>query len=155
MIYIEAPKEYTVRNSEPTLFLAGGITNCGNWQMDVVNGLKGIPITIYNPRREKWDISDPTVNREQISWEFRYLNSVGAILFWFAPETLCPITLFEYGKYITQQNKRLFVGCHKDYCRTEDILIQTGLARPKQLIHRNLDSLIGGVKEWANEHTII
>lgn len=92
--------------------------------------LKDTDLTILNPRRKHFPMDDPNAAASQIVWEHKHLDIAKSIMFWFSPETLCPITLFEYGKWIVS-GKRLFVGCHPDYARLIDVKIQTALVRPR------------------------
>lgn len=70
------------------------------------------------------------------------------IMFWFTPPTLNPITLFEYGKVLGDKEGwraySIFVGCHPEYARREDVIVQTKLARPHSriVVHDNLDDMI-------------
>src|SRR5437016_4204315 len=95
MQYVEAPDEYD--GPGPSLFLAGGITGTFNWQDDVVARLAELPLVILNPRRKNFPMNDPAAAEAQIGWEFRHIRRATAVLFWFPPETLCPIALFELG----------------------------------------------------------
>lgn len=141
------PKQYVVApNREPndfpaaqeqknSIFLAGSITGAGNWQTDTANKLRS-RFHVFNPRRDNFNVSDPKVEREQITWEFSYLNYCRNILFWFAPETLAPITLFELGTVLElgfRGEKNIFIGIHPDYKRKNDVLIQTELRAPNLL----------------------
>jgi hypothetical protein len=149
MKYVEALDELeAARWHEKTLFLGGGITNCTNWQNEMCQLLKDTDLTILNPRRQNFPMDDPNTASAQIVWEYKHLDIAKSIMFWFSSETLCPITLFEYGKWIVS-GKRLFVGCHPDYARLADIRIQTALARQNQLIHTDLNSLAEEIKDWA------
>lgn len=149
MKYVEALDELdAARWGEKTLFLGGGITNCINWQNEMCQLLKDTDLTILNPRRQNFPMDDPNAATAQIVWEYKHLDIAKSIMFWFSPETLCPITLFEYGKWIVS-GKRLFVGCHPDYARLSDVRIQTALARQNQLVHTDLNSLAEEIKDWA------
>ena len=142
--YIEAPKYYykdTIRafdweSGKRTLFLAGGITNCPDWQRELVNKLNDINLIIFNPRRENFPIHDPAASFEQIKWEFKYLKDCRAISFWFAKGSLNPIVLFEYGRWsyfairYWQFFKKIFVGIDPEYKRKQDVEIQTKLLEP-------------------------
>jgi len=141
MIQIQAPDD-TVLDNFVTVFLAGGITSCHNWQMETIELFSKIwpknNLAIFNPRRKVWD--DTINNKEQIEWEFHRIKKTDIVAFWFPPETLCPITLFEYGKFLGQASKHssvfdqmLVVGCHPDYKRKEDVIIQTKLERPDKV----------------------
>lgn len=62
-------------------------------------------------------------------WEFKGLQNSTDILFWFPCETLCPITLYEYGRYLAKYSDvNIFVGAHPAYQRLKDLHIQTRLA---------------------------
>src|SRR5947208_1960195 len=129
--YIEALTEF--KGNGPSLFLAGGITACFNWQERVAAALAELPLTILNPRRANFPIDDPTAAAAQIEWEHRHLRKATATLFWFPAETLCPITLYELGAW-SMNRKPMFVGTHPDYQRRQDVVIQTRLARPEVLV---------------------
>jgi hypothetical protein len=129
-IVIESPNEiYSVANHNArTLFLAGGITNVPDWQSTVVDALNQYEnLTIYNPRRKDFFNAK---EEEQIVWEFTHLNKSDILLFWFAKETVCPITLYELGKWVNSTNKTAIIGIDPEYTRKKDIIIQTKLARP-------------------------
>ena len=52
MKYIEVPEVY--KGDEKSLFLAGGISNCPNWQKELVDLLKNKEIVLLNPLRKKF-----------------------------------------------------------------------------------------------------
>ncbi len=132
-----------------SLFLGGGITSCPQWQPIMVDLLKDTELVLVNPRRDNFDVTQKGIQEEQISWEYKYLRAVTGRMFWFPKETLCPITLFELGKYI-EKTDALFVGCDIDYGRREDLLIQMGLARPwAPQVHYTLDGLAESIRNWA------
>ncbi len=144
MRYIEALDGwdgYYKFNENYSLFLAGGISNCSNWQDKVVSGLKHSPLILLNPRRKNFPMDAPYQSQRQIEWEHQHLQMADAIMFWFCKETLCPITLFEYGKWLVM-DKKLFVGCDPEYERLIDVKIQTRLERPMQIVHTDLNDLI-------------
>ena len=156
MRYIEAfssvhESGYIKGRPEVSLFLAGGITGCPRWQDKVVKLLTSSQIVIMNPRREVWPGDDDKDEiRKQILWERDHLKFARAILFWFCKETNCPITLFELGKWIGINNKRIFVGCEPGYSRTFDVTTQLAVEGFKIPVHDNLESLIAEVKGWAH-----
>ncbi len=128
--YTEAPDHYVEpypRQSIPTIFLAGGITGCPDWQIAIRTMLRDVHT--FNPRRKDFPIGDPNAALEQIKWEHDYLRLADAILFWFPCETLCPIVLYELGAW-SMTKKPIFVGVHPDYKRIQDVKIQTKLVRP-------------------------
>jgi len=139
---------------EKSVFLAGGISNCPNWQRTAfINlGMSNFEnLVLINPRRKSFDVSDHTASVKQIEWEYHHLKAADAILFWFPCETLCPITLFEYGKWLTK-DKPLFVGCDVKYARMQDLIIQTKMEKPSLRVHENLLSLLSDVKNWCVNH---
>jgi hypothetical protein len=146
MNYIESPTEY--QGKEKSLFLAGGITNCPDWQAELTDLLKNEDIVLLNPRRANFPIHNPNAAHQQIEWEYRHLRKADAISFWFPKETMCPIVLYELGAH-SMTDKPLFVGVHPEYARRQDVEIQTRLIRPKIEIVYDLNSLYGQIKKWT------
>ena len=85
MKILQSPEEYFFKEKEDKIliFLAGGITNCSNWQDSLIESLKPIlkekeyfqNLILINPKRE----SSIALNNEeeiikQIKWEYKYLN---------------------------------------------------------------------------------
>jgi hypothetical protein len=139
-IYVEAPNEVTLADSDErsswnSVFLAGGITGCPDWQKEVRYLLSASGLIIFNPRRASFDVN-ATPSHEQIKWEYEKLNAADCILFWFpAGASLCPIALYELGtwtQHVTMTGKRkpIFIGIEPGYKREEDIRVQTELTRP-------------------------
>lgn len=128
----------------PKVFLAGGITECPDWQSKVIKEVtKQIRVNdeadlvLLNPRRPTPSL-DPA---EQIAWEYRYLEAAHLISFWFPKESVCPIALFEYGNYAFSS---VFVvtGVEPGYPRAHDVVVQTALRRPDAMIHSTLDAVV-------------
>jgi len=145
MKYIEAPDEYefvlrknknTLNDIQKSIFLAGGITNCPDWQQELVNRLKEMDLIIFNPRRKNFPIHDPNAAYQQIKWEYKYLGLCKMISFWFSRGSLNPIVLFEYGRWsymvkrFWQFERKIFVGIDPEYKRKQDVEIQTKLLDP-------------------------
>jgi hypothetical protein len=148
MKYVEALTDYMCAGTDMTLFLAGGITNCPDWQMEMVGRLADTDLTILNPRRANFPMDDPNASEEQIKWEHKHMNRVDAILFWFPPETNCPITLYELGMW-NPRPKKIFVGCDPCYSRIVDVRVQTTLERPSLKVAVSLEELEYAVKRWT------
>lgn len=130
--------------SKYRLFVAGGISNCSDWQNEFINILQPTDLILFNPRRKDFDINDPKMTVEQINWEYTHLQTSDAIAFWFPPETMCPITLFELGSSLRRFHVEIFVGIHPDYKRRMDLEIQIPLVRPEiQIVY--------SVKELAQQ----
>ena len=57
---------YNLKNIK--LFLAGGITNCDDWQSKVIDELNAFSLDdlmIFNPRRKHFDVSDKNASQKQ------------------------------------------------------------------------------------------
>jgi hypothetical protein len=146
MTYVEAPAMYD--GPGPSLFLAGGISGAFDWQADVAGRLAGLPLTLLNPRRRDFPMDDPTAAEGQIAWEFCHLRRATAVLFWFPPETLCPIALFELGGRVMAPEQPLFVGTHPGYARRLDVEIQLRLARPEVRVATDTAELARQIETW-------
>jgi hypothetical protein len=146
MNYIESPTEYD--GKDISLFLAGGITNCSDWQSEMVKNLKDLSITIINPRRKNFSVEDINSEEEQVKWEFENLHKASAISFWFSKETLNPITLLELGSWLVS-NKKLFIGIHPDYIKKVNLITQIKFARTDVEIVYSLEELIAQIKNWV------
>jgi hypothetical protein len=122
-------------------FLAGGTSNCPDWQHDVLATLDaGDGRVIANPRRR--GSFRPEDAEDQITWEWNAMRVSRMISFWFPCETLCPIALFELGKAIMRTSVRTVVGVHPSYARKMDIETQLGLERSDIMIVYSLDDLL-------------
>ncbi|WP_439621145.1 nucleoside 2-deoxyribosyltransferase domain-containing protein [Gemmata sp.] len=143
---VEAPQEYD--GPGPSVFLAGGISGTTDWQQQVVGRLSDVPVTLLNPRRANYPWHDPSAAAAQIEWEFRHLHRATAILFWFPPETLCPIALFELGGRVQVREQALFVGTDPAYARKLDVEIQLRLARPEVQVTTSVWDLAEQVRGW-------
>jgi hypothetical protein len=155
--YIEAPQAAWIKNKY-SIFLAGGISNCSDWQSEVAAKLAVFEhLTVVNPRRKDYNCDDPAQEKIQITWEHLKLREVNQTLFYFAPETLCPITLFEYGSALERliqlrsELDIMFVACHPDYKRKNDVLIQTELMTNRVKVRDSLDAAMEDVVKF-NEY---
>lgn len=118
-----------------SIFLAGGISNCRDWQSDMIEELKNLDVDglvglgdliIFNPRRDDFDITDKTATIEQIKWEHKCLERCDICSFFFPEsDTVQPIALYELGKHMGK--RRSVVGIQKGYLRAEDVKIQLAL----------------------------
>jgi hypothetical protein len=136
-------------NDEPpefvSVFLAGGISNCPDWQNEVTTALDEFPVTIFNPRRGVFP-DELTAEEEQIRWEFEGLRSANLIAFWFPKETLNPITLFEFGAAM-ERSSPIIVGIDPKYARKVDLEIQIKLRRPDIHIVCSLAEFVQAIKK--------
>ena len=132
-----------------SVFLGGGITNCKNWQDEVIKELMDENITIYNPRRKYFDVTDDGITYEQIEWEFFYLEEMNIFSMYFCnSESVQPICMYELGRNIIRmQNrfpsdweKRIVISVEDGYKRKEDVLIQTELATNNKVFVETVNS---------------
>ena len=130
-----------------TVFLAGGITNCRDWQSEVIEYLKQyevnnkLDLRVYNPRRPNFNIEtdDP---EEQIRWEYSNIESTEIFSMYFCnSESDQPICMYELGmrlgridsnphSYISPLNGsyNTIISVEDGYKRSNDVVIQTRLA---------------------------
>lgn len=146
MIYIEAPQDHI--GDEASLFLAGGITGCPDWQQEMVRMLSNTSLVLFNPRRANFPIHDPSAAKDQITWEHTCLRKATAISFWFPKETLCPIVLYELGAW-SMTDKKIFVGVDPGYQRAQDVQIQTSLVRPDIQVVASIAALAQQIASWV------
>jgi hypothetical protein len=143
-LIIEAVNEiYSLENNRNVkLFLAGGITNCPDWQSVLIDDIKDIPnLTVYNPRRKNFPINDPKASEQQITWEFNHLRDCDIAVFWFSQGSLNPIVLYELGMWGNSNNRPMIVGVDTEYERKQDVIIQTQLAKPDQFVFQSLEAM--------------
>ena len=149
MKILQSPEEYIFKEKEDKIliFLAGGITNCSNWQDSLIESLKPIlkekeyfqNLILINPKRE----SSIALNNEkeiikQIKWEYKYLNQCDIFTMFFDDTKLSdqPICFYELGKYLNQfQNiyktnfeDHIIISFKNGFRRDLDLKIQIDLA---------------------------
>ena len=167
MQYVEAPTRVR-RYAQPAIFLAGGISNCSDWQSRMREMLEPrvkVPATLFNPRRARYP-TDPSALRQQIEWEFAHLWRAQIVTFWFSRATLCPITLYELGSHLTRlkmlragdrRRPRICIGVERGYQRAQDVAIQRSLLAPEvpivDSIRRLAEFVVREVTEFNQRHT--
>ena len=143
MKLITAPeKTYTNKTS---VFLAGGITGCPNWQKQAIEKLEDTDLAIYNPRR---DFFDPKNAKEQIAWENWALFQADIFSIWFSGcNQTQPICLYELGKYLQIFSlEKVVIGTHPDYPRRFDVEQQLLHVDPNIPISLSLEEHIWRIK---------
>ena len=110
------------------IFLAGTIDN-GNskdWQKEVIESLNGvglennIDITIFNPRRKKWNkILSKKDLEYQIKWEQEHLDRADLIIMVLLDNAKSPISLLELGLYA--ESGKLLVFCTAKFWRYDNV----------------------------------
>jgi hypothetical protein len=153
MKIIECPDKYYPKESDISIFVAGGISGCFNWQQEMIARFKDHDdnLVMINPRRADYDMSDPELGAKQIEWERAHLIRASAVLFWFPYETLCPITLFELGA-MASSGKKIFVACHPAYQRKFDVEKQISLIRPDVTVHDKFCDMVDDIDVWIESN---
>lgn len=146
MIYIEAPARYRRSDGHgPSIFLAGGITGCPDWQAQARELLATTPVVVLNPRRAHRVRPDGDVLAQQVAWEYHDLHRADLTLFWFPAcdprVTVQPITLLELGTAIAEarlRGRRIVVGADAGYPRRPDLEQQLRHSLPDLTMHDTL-----------------
>lgn len=148
MKIITAPKYYDLFSTDISVFLAGGITNCDDWQKECIKQLEYYyphdidNFVVFNPRRENFPIDNPTASFQQIQWEFDAIERCDVFSMYFCSgESDQPICMYELGRNILRMQtrfpsdweKRIVISVEQGYKRKQDVLIQTGLATNNKL----------------------
>lgn len=134
MIVITAPHLYIPKYDDVTVFLAGGITGCRDWQNETIEHLRKFvgrddtQVVVYNPRQENFDVNNPAATIDQITWEYQYLNQVDIFSMYFVGgDQIQPICMYELGRYIIMFEDEQVISTEKDYIRKIDVVNQVAL----------------------------
>ena len=157
VIEITAPS-YLKEEDSISVFLAGGITNCPNWQKEVIKRIREefrnrgyedkenyLDLVIFNPRRENFPIDNPNAAYAQIEWEFHHLEDMDIFSMYFCSgESDQPICMYELGRHLERMRYRFYntykdrivVSAETDYRRRKDVEIQMRLALNADVLPR-------------------
>ena len=139
MKIIQAPEEYLCPSDSIPCFMAGGLQKC-DWHTEFfeeLNKYSCMHLVIYNPKRTVFDMQDPAIEEQQITWEFKYLNAYLKRPYIFSMYFDCssspqPICFYELGRYIALLQDSgwdsVVISCHPEFFRKRDVIIQTRLA---------------------------
>lgn len=149
MEVITAPTK-DIYNWKTSVFLAGGITDCPDWQSEVIKYLEKydlntrIRLKVYNPRRKNFDIHKDSAE-EQIKWEYDMINRSDIFSMYFCnSDSVQPICMYELGVRIGRiagrgfdhsKGYRTIISIEDGYKRADDVIIQVGLALPDMKIN--------------------
>ena len=140
MNVITAVNEYKLKPGQVSVFLAGGITDCWDWQQEVIKELSKFSNTenlvVFNPRRSDFSIDDPNAAQIQIEWEYKYLHEADIFSMYFTEgKSTQPICMYELGVHLTRLSDlnslkplSAIISVESGYCRAKDVLIQSKLA---------------------------
>lgn len=125
MVEIKSPARFK-HTTGTSVFLAGSIEmgSAVDWQQEIVNSLELTDITVFNPRRDDWDSSwvqtfdNPQFN-QQVNWELDALDHASIVVFYFAPNTMSPISLMELG--LMASTKKVVVCCPNGFWRKGNV----------------------------------
>jgi len=146
---------------EYALYLAGGMSNCPNWQKEFTQHFENLKddcqtmmrcfwlnnLTIINPRRNNYDPTKKSEVKKQTMWEYSHIKSSDAMVFYFPEESICSSALLQYGKCLAS-NKKIFLGIDESYTKLLDLYTITRLERPDQPINYSLKDLIEEVQTF-------
>lgn len=123
-----APRRTPRAPARVKVFLAGSIDMglAVEWQDQVIEELRDLPITLFNPRRPDFDatLEQDITNyafAEQVNWELDHLDQSNIVLVYFDPKGKAPVTLMELGLHIA--SKRMVVCCPPGYWRRGNVQI--------------------------------
>lgn len=143
-----APEMPRLLRDDRTVFLAGSIEMgaAEEWQDKFIKKAQlalADDWVFLNPRRAKWDndlvqsINNP-VFYQQVDWEMNWLSRSNYKIFYFANDTLSPITLLELGSFGSSYDS--YVVCGDNYRRKGNVEIFCN--RNNILIYDNLDQVL-------------
>lgn len=134
MNVIYPPNKVPYPNTEKMVFLAGSIEMgvAIDWQNQVIEKLKDLPVTILNPRRPDWDSTwkqgqNEQPFRDQVLWELSGIAKSDVVFFYFDPNTKSPISLMELGLCIGGK-KDILVCCPAAFYRQANVAITCEVA---------------------------
>jgi hypothetical protein len=137
--YFESPDWFDSHG--PSIYLAGGISGCPDWQSRVTESLRELPIAVLNPRQASYPGGDRAF-RAQVEWEYYHIHRADVMLFWFPAASLQPIVWYELGTVVSTRDSRICVGAEPGYARRFDLEVQLSLAHPTLKINSILGSVI-------------
>jgi hypothetical protein len=124
-----APELPLINKNDKSVFLAGSIEmgKAEEWQQKFLGKVSDFPNNwvFLNPRRKDWDSSweQPITNPnffQQVDWELTLLEKADYKIFYFADNTISPVTLMELGHYGGYNS---YVICGKNYLRRGNVEI--------------------------------
>jgi hypothetical protein len=131
--HIQASDEFPKDENRIKIFLGGSIEmgKADHWQQNLVDQLSkesfDRPLDLYNPRHNRewkteWmnDYEPGTPFHTQVDWELRHQKDADLLLYYFAADTISPITLFELGLF-QQQNP--VIGMDPAYLRAGNLVV--------------------------------
>lgn len=116
------------------LFLAGSIEQgkAYDWQEQVIKEFENYDISIFNPRRRKWnaELEQSFTNetfREQVVWEQNEMLQATHVLMYLVAGTMSPISQFEFGQLTMMPNIDTVIVCPKAFWRRGNYEVYSAL----------------------------
>lgn len=150
---IQPPSFLVSPSIRHSVFLGGSIEmgEAEKWQDRFIEKLAeklkksgtGRVFDVYNPRRDDWDsswvqsIENPQFY-QQVTWELTEIKRCDTRVFYFAPETISPVTMLKFGD--SWNMERTYLCAHPDYLRYGNLQIFAYMR--KLHIYKNLDEVI-------------
>ena len=129
---IVAPNLYTPNYNEVSVFLAGGIVGCEEWQRMVIEDLNRYDdvdnLVVYNPRRKFFDLNDLNATENQIEWEYKYLRDCDIFSMYFDNDQIQPICMYELGRHLRGNSINNVISVCENYPMRLDVMHQVRLA---------------------------
>lgn len=166
-LVITPPGSFTQYLNQPrkfrTHFLGGSIEmdKAERWQDRLITAWPDMPTepdmwqdVVLNPRRAAWDSSwvqsiDNPEFTGQVQWELSAVYTADALLFYFDPNTMAPITLMELGIAAADQGRpreSVHVICPKGYWRKGNVDVVCKAHRIEKT-YESLDQFIEMLQE--------
>lgn len=147
---LKPPAPLVLADAEPSVFLAGSIEmgRATLWQAEVEVALADLQVTIFNPRRDAWDVSwEQSITnpqfREQVEWELEAQERASIIAAYFDPATKAPITLLELGLFA--RSGKVMACCPPGFWRRGNV--QIVCARYAVPLYDRLSDLVQALRE--------
>lgn len=139
MQLITAPQSYTKYVGDISVFLAGPVTTCEDWQNQVVMAFQNEDddLILINPRRDSFDINKKEETRKQIEWEFNMIELCDIFSMYFCGgESVQPISMYELGRNLVRMQQRfpsdwrhrIVITVDPKYEKFNDVVTQVHLA---------------------------
>lgn len=102
MRVVTYPEKYERKEGDIAVFLGGGISDCPNWQEDVIDYLKLHNLNlenmvILNPRGDESKILN--FDEKQV-WDFDNLNEADIVSFYFCANATQSTSMYELGRHL-------------------------------------------------------
>ena len=131
---------------QTSFFLAGGSTDWRQKLTDSMTSDQFYHAIVVDPFDKNYK---PEVNT---AWEFKSMQKVDCVVFWFPKESLYPISLFELGVVCRDSLKGLIVGMDLEYAKREIIIEQLKLFRPDVNVVSSLPEVMGQMEKFVESY---